>query len=90
MESIIVDGVEYVPAASIVELQSLLAKHHAALIEQQKPGPWPTKEVIDKAVAAEREACARVCEETNGASFREVGCPAEGGECAAAIRARDE
>ena len=40
--------------------------------------------------AAEREACARVCEETNSASFRETGCPAEGGECAAAIRARGE
>ena len=40
--------------------------------------------------AAEREACARVCEETNSASFRETGCPAEGGECAAVIRARGE
>lgn len=40
--------------------------------------------------AYEREACARVCEETNSASFREAGCPAEGGECAAAIRARGE
>ena len=40
--------------------------------------------------AAEREACARVCEETNSASFRETGCPAEGGECAAAIRARSK
>ena len=87
MESIIVDGVEYVPAASIVELQSLLAKHHAALVEQQKPGPWPTKEVIDKAVAAEREACARMFDMPdylNGEQedwFREV---------AATIRARGE
>ena len=40
--------------------------------------------------AAEREACARVCEDINSASFRETGCPAEGGECAAAIRARGE
>ena len=39
---------------------------------------------------AEREACALVCKETNSASFRETGCPAEGGECAAAIRARGE
>lgn len=39
---------------------------------------------------AEREACARVCEEADSVSFRETGCPAEGGECAAAIRARGE
>ena len=44
----------------------------------------------DLVAAAEREACAKVCEETNSASFREAGCPAEGGECAAAIRARGE
>lgn len=40
--------------------------------------------------ATEREECARVCEDTNSASFRDTGCPAEGGECAKAIRARSE
>ena len=71
-------------------VHDLLEVHQAALEASEKPGPWPSKEVIDKAVAAEREACARVCEETNSASFRETGCPAEGGECAAAIRARSK
>ena len=47
-------------------------------------------DLIETLVKAEREACAKVCEETNSASFREAGCPAEGGECAAAIRARGE
>ena len=47
-------------------------------------------DLVRAAIAKEREACARVCEETNSASFRETGCPAEGGECAAVIRARGE
>ena len=41
-------------------------------------------------VAAEREACARVCEETDSEVFNKTGCPAYGSECAAAIRAMGE
>ena len=41
----------------------LLEAHQAALEASEKPGPWPAKEVIAKAVAAEREACARMAEE---------------------------
>ena len=40
--------------------------------------------------AAEREACARVCEEADNEAFDKTGCPAYGSECAAAIRARGE
>lgn len=43
-------------------VQRLLEEHQAALEANEKPEPWPTKEVIDKAVAREREACARVCD----------------------------
>lgn len=43
-----------------------------------KPLPWDADEAIAKAVAAEREACAKVCEELDGYSW------------AKAIRARGE
>ena len=71
-------------------VHDLLEVHQAALEASEKPGPWPSKEVIDKAVAAEREACARVCEEADNEAFDKTGCPAYGSECAAAIRARGE
>ena len=60
-------------------VHDLLEVHQAALEASEKPGPWPAKEVIAKAVAEEREACARVCEEIDGTEPR---------ACAAAIRAR--
>ena len=41
----------------------LLEVHQAALEASEKPGPWPAKEVIARAVAAEREACARMAED---------------------------
>ena len=44
-------------------VHDLLEVHQAALEASEKPGPWPAKEVIAKAVAAEREACARMAEE---------------------------
>lgn len=67
----------------------LLEVHQAALEASEKPGPWPSKEVIDKAVAAEREACAKECENTTESwapYLYDRGCLA----CAKAIRARDE
>lgn len=51
--------------------------------------PWVMM-LVQNCIEKEREACALVCEEINNASFREAGCPAEGSECAAAIRARGE
>lgn len=66
----------------------LLEVHQAALEASEKPGPWPAKEVIAKAVAAEREACARVCDEKR----EEWGWDDDGQlaarDCANAIRAR--
>lgn len=54
-------------------IKQILIKHDAAIIEA-------SKEAIDAAVAKEREACARVCEEKR---------MVKGGEVfAAAIRAR--
>ena len=45
---------------------------------------------LGRMLAAEREACARVCEEADNEAFDKTGCPAYGSECAAAIRARGE
>ena len=44
----------------------------------------PSWETVDDAIAAEREACAKVCDE----QFKKYGCVAD--KCAAAIRARGE
>ena len=60
----------------------LLEVHQAALEASEKPGPWPAKEVIAKAVAEEREACAQMCE-----AYMAEGI---GREMARAIRARGE
>lgn len=46
-------------------VHDLLEAHQAALEASEKPGPWPSKEVIDKAVAAEREAAEKAVEQLN-------------------------
>ena len=59
---------------------------------------WPWEGTAEESVehfaklvaAAEREACARVCEDADNEAFDKTGCPAYGSECAAAIRARGE
>ena len=56
-------------------IKQILIKHDAAILEA-------SKEAIDAAVAKEREACARVCDELERANLYGVK------ECAAAIRAR--
>ena len=45
--------------------------------------------IVNKAVAAEREECAKVCENLPK-KFRTELCPSEIHDCAAAIRARGE
>jgi len=51
------------------------------------PLPWNAEELIEKAVLAEREACAKVCESLAGNMWvtREASL-----ECSDAIRARGE
>jgi hypothetical protein len=54
------------------------------------PLPWNAEELIEKAVLAEREACAKVCEELHqpyaaGESWEDGTY-----DCAAAIRARGQ
>ena len=61
-------------------------KRFAALVaahEREKHNS-PSWETVDDAIAAEREACAKVCDE----QFQKYGCVAD--KCAAAIRARGE
>lgn len=73
------------------KLSAALWRHKAYELHGT-PLPWSAEEVIKEAVAAEREACAKLCDE-----FSEH-CWAKDGavesviyeECAAAIRARGE
>lgn len=54
---------------------------HEAYKQGGTPLPWDVDEVIAKAVAAEREACAKVCDdlwEDDGTAY----------DCAVAIRSR--
>ena len=51
-----------------------------------KPLPWDADEVLAKAVAAEREACAKVCEELTLAHPGRADLTAD--QCAAALRSR--
>ena len=61
---------------------ALVAAH-----EREKHGS-PSWETVDDAIAAEREACAKVCEQIDTAAFgSERPAP---NDCAAAIRARGE
>ena len=62
----------------IDKLFALVAAH-----EREKHNS-PSWETVDDAIAAEREACAKVCDE----QFKKYGCVAD--KCAAAIRARGE
>ena len=67
---------------STVQLHDL--ENFAALVaahEREKHNS-PSWETVDDAIAAEREACAKVCDE----QFEKYGCVAD--KCAAAIRAR--
>lgn len=66
----------------------LLEAHQAALEASEKPGPWPAKEVIAKAVAAEREACALLCDNLRDEWGWDNDGEVAARDCANAIRAR--
>ena len=65
-------------AQALERFADLVAAH-----EREKHNS-PSWETVDDAIAAEREACAKVCDE----QFEKYGCVAD--KCAAAIRARGD
>ena len=67
------------------KLSAALWRHKAYELNGT-PLPWSAEEVIKEAVLAEREACAKVCEEIDPP----LDSSAVGTVCAAAIRARGE
>lgn len=85
------DCIEGVPLAKLPEFINLIAAtDHASMMQlftdpENQPTQYGTVtvEYMQREIAAEREACARVCEEIRGVKL-------QGYEFAAAIRARGQ